>query len=100
MTCYSDYIMSVLAHEVAYLNSILHWDISTGNILIMKGSRDGGLLIDWDLCTVFDPCRVNDYKPRQYVRTVCKTSLISDPSCTHAYFSLTGHMAIYGGRSR
>jgi len=35
------------AHKKAYLEGVLHCDISPGNILIVDG---GGLLIDWDMC--------------------------------------------------
>ena len=38
-----------LAHDRAYYDaSILHRDISAGNIMILEGG--GGFLIDWDMC--------------------------------------------------
>jgi len=37
-----------VAHDAAYYDaSILHRDISVGNIMISEG---GGFLIDWDMC--------------------------------------------------
>jgi len=38
-----------VAHDAAYYNAkILHCNISTGNIMILK--EGGGFLIDWDMC--------------------------------------------------
>jgi len=42
-----------LAHDGAYYNaSILHRDISVGNIMISEG---GGFLIDWNMCVCVGP---------------------------------------------
>jgi len=42
-----------LAHDGAYYDaSILHRDISVGNIMISEG---GGFLIDWDMCVRVGP---------------------------------------------
>jgi RIO-like serine/threonine protein kinase len=44
-----------IAHKEAYLNGVLHCDISPGNILITDDhGSGGGLLIDWDVCKVKD----------------------------------------------
>jgi serine/threonine protein kinase len=43
--------MCFVAHKGAYLQGILHRDISLNNILITENpSFEGGMLIDWDLC--------------------------------------------------
>ena len=43
-----------LAHDGAYYDaSILHCNISVGNIMISEGG--GGFLIDWDMCVHVGP---------------------------------------------
>jgi len=45
-----------LAHDGAYYDaSILHRDISVGNIMISEGGGGGGFLIDWDMCVRVGP---------------------------------------------
>ena len=46
-----------LAHDGAYYDtSILHRDISVGNIMISEGGGEGGgFLIDWDMCVRVGP---------------------------------------------
>ena len=48
-----------LAHDDAFYEaSVLHRDISVGNIIT---SEDGtGLLVDWDLCKVMDSASENE----------------------------------------
>jgi len=45
-----------LAYDGAYYDaSILHRDISVGNIMISEGGGGGGFLIDWDMCVHVGP---------------------------------------------
>ena len=45
-----------LAHDGAYYDtSILHHNISMGNIMILEGGGGGGFLIDWDMCVRVGP---------------------------------------------
>ena len=45
--------MCFVAHKGAYLQGVLHRDISHNNILITENpSYEGGMLIDWDLCKI------------------------------------------------
>ena len=45
-----------LAHDGAYYNvSILHCDISMGNIMILEEGEGGEFLIDWDMCVHVGP---------------------------------------------
>ncbi|KAM6490106.1 hypothetical protein JOM56_014425 [Amanita muscaria] len=77
-------------HEGALKLKILHHDISSANILIMdkptsKGHKDGGLLIDWDLCKKID----ENEKPRQFTRTgtwqFMAADLVLDPKKPHTF---------------
>ena len=44
-----------VAHDGAYYDaSILHRNISVGNIMILEG-EGGGFLIDWDMCVRIGP---------------------------------------------
>jgi aminoglycoside phosphotransferase (APT) family kinase protein len=52
--CHS--LTHITAHKAAYKASILHHDISAGNILIAnKGGISSSILIDWDLFKAFNP---------------------------------------------
>jgi len=57
-----------LAYNGAYYNaSILHCDISVGNIMISERGGGGGFLIDWDMCVHIGP---GEKSPQRVERTV------------------------------
>ena len=57
-----------LAHDGAYYDaSILHHNISVGNIMISEGGEGGGFLIDWDMYVRIGPVAKS---PERVERTV------------------------------
>ena len=64
----------VTAHKLAYDASVLHRDISAGNIMIVdddeaKSDIRYGMLIDWDLSKMVDAMGTTSMA-RQHTRTV------------------------------
>ena len=58
-----------VAHDTAYFDAnILHFDISTENIMISEDSEGGGFLIDWDKCIRVGP---EGQSSKRMERTVC-----------------------------
>ncbi|KAF8811756.1 hypothetical protein BYT27DRAFT_7133739 [Phlegmacium glaucopus] len=58
LSCIAD---AVEGAQQAYKASILHHDLSAGNIMIVKDKETRGILIDWDMCLL---CREHGGEPR------------------------------------
>ena len=77
-----------LAHDGAYYDtSILHHNISMGNIMILEG---GGFLIDWDMCVHIEEGAELSGRMERTVE-ICLCSKIA---LLLIYF-FVGNMAIY-----
>ncbi|KAF8271223.1 hypothetical protein EI94DRAFT_1497197, partial [Lactarius quietus] len=79
-------------HKATYKASVLHRNISIGNIMIIDNENEredlhSGMLIDWDLSKLIDPNK--SCTPHQYTRTgtwqFMTAALIKEANITHTF---------------